>query len=91
MEPQAELKEADKEDGAPTPDQGTLRYEYTGKRSERSAYIAERAKLAHGLTQAEVLQLQYPGREGLMLAYNEKGRPQVRYRPRLPQEKGGSE
>ena len=60
-----ELKEADKEAGAQAPDQVVLRYEYTGKRSERSAYIAERAKLAHGLTQAGVLQLQYPGREGL--------------------------
>ena len=54
-----EPKEADKEAEAQAPDQGVLRYEYTGKRSERSAYIAERAKLAHGLTQAEVLQLQY--------------------------------
>ena len=67
-----EPKEADKEAGAQAPDQGVLRYEYTGKRSERSAYIAERAKLAHGLTQAEVLQLQYPGREGLMLRYKEE-------------------
>ena len=25
------------------------------------------------MTQAEVLQLQYPGREGLMLTYKEKG------------------
>ena len=35
------------------------------------AHIAERTKLAHGLTQAEVLQQQHPDREGLMLAYKE--------------------
>ena len=67
-----ELVEADKEAEAQTPDQGELRYEYIEKRSERSAYIVERPKLALGLTQAEVLQLQYPGREGLMLTYKEK-------------------
>ena len=45
------------------------RYRYTNKKSERSPYIAERAKLAHNLTEREILQLQYQNREGATVPY----------------------
>ena len=46
-----------------------VRYRYTNKKSERSPYIAERAKLAHNLTEREILQLQYQNREGATVPY----------------------
>ena len=45
------------------------RYRYTNKKSERSPYIAERAKLAHNLTEREILQLQYQNRAGVTVPY----------------------
>ena len=45
------------------------RYRYTNKKSKRSPYIAERAKLAHNLTEREILQLQYQNREGATVPY----------------------
>ena len=38
------------------------RYAYTGKRSERSLYIAERAQSMHNLTRDEMLQSSYEDR-----------------------------
>ena len=59
--------------GREAANRGESRCEYIGRRSERLACIAERAKRAHGLTQAEVPQLQYQGREGPMLAHKRSG------------------
>jgi hypothetical protein len=54
------------------------RYRYTNKKSERSPYIAERAKLAHNLTEREILQLQYQNRARGHCSVPEE-RPAVRH------------
>jgi hypothetical protein len=41
------------------------RYVYTGKKSARSPYIAERAQSMHGCTRGEMLQMYYKDRNGL--------------------------
>ena len=49
-----------------------VRYVYTGRRSERSPYIAERAQSMHGLTEGEMLQRSYKDRRGVCVPYQEK-------------------
>ena len=49
-----------------------MRYVYTGKRSERSPYIAERAKSMHNLTRNEMLQRAYKDRRGVCVPYQER-------------------
>ena len=49
-----------------------VRYAYTGRRSERSPYIAERAQSMHGLTEGEMLQRSYKDRRGVCVPYQEK-------------------
>ena len=49
-----------------------VRYVYTGRRSERSPYIAERAQSMHGLTRGEMLQMYYKDRRGVCVPYQEK-------------------
>ena len=55
------------------------RYRYTNKKSERSPYIAERAKLAHNLTEREILQLQYQNRAGVTVPYQKSDLAAVRH------------
>ena len=45
---------------------------YTGQRSARSPYIAERAQSMHGLTRGEMLQVYYKDRDGLRAPYQER-------------------
>ena len=47
-------------------------YMYTGKRSARSVYIAERAQSMHGLTRGEMLQMYYKDRNGVRAPYQER-------------------
>ena len=49
-----------------------MRYVYTGKRSERSPYIAERAQSMHNLTRNEMLQRSYKDRRGVCVPYQER-------------------
>ena len=49
-----------------------VRYVYTGKRSERSLYIAERAQSMHNLTRNEMLQRSYKDRRGVCVPYQER-------------------
>ena len=48
------------------------RYVYTGKGSERSPYIAERARSMHNLTRDKVLQKSYTDRRGVCVPYQER-------------------
>ena len=48
------------------------RYVCTGKRSERSPYIAERAQSMHYLTRDEMLQRSYEDRRGVCVPYQER-------------------
>ena len=49
-----------------------VRYAYTGKRSERSLYIAERAQSIHSLTRSGVLQMYYKDQNGACVPYQER-------------------
>ena len=48
------------------------RYVYTGKKSARSPYIAERAQSMHGCTRGEMLQRYYKDRNGVCVLYQER-------------------
>ena len=49
-----------------------VRYVYTGRRSERSPYIAERAQSMHGLTRGDMLQMYHQDRRGTCVPHQEK-------------------
>ena len=48
------------------------RYVYTGKKSARSPYIAERAQSMHGCTRGEMLQMYCKDRNGVCVLYQER-------------------
>ena len=49
-----------------------LIYVHTGRRSERSLYIVERAQSMHGLTRGEMLQMYCRDQRGVCVPYQEK-------------------